>query len=181
MDLKRISRKMSKLLRHDPTPLSMDSSGWIMSDDILTHFDIELTDLIEIVTTNDKQRFKFNDDKSKICANQGHTKGVVTDKVLTQITAVQVDSILYHGTDAIAAKKIKESHIHTGNREYVNWTSNLELATKRANQKAGWNKSTPVIISLHVKQYLNNNGKLYISDNNVYNTPNVPGNLLNFL
>lgn len=168
------------MLRHDPTPLTMDSAGWMMVDDILNHFEISLDDLIEIVDTNDKQRFKLNDDMTKLCANQGHKKGLVPDKKLTQITAVQVDSILYHGTDADAAEKIKNSHIHAGNREYVNWTTNLELATKRAKQKAGWNKSTPVLITLHVKQYLNNKGKLYLSDNNVYNTPNVSARLLNF-
>ena len=180
MDLKRISRKLSKILRHDPTPLTMDKEGWILVDDILNYFDISHDDLVEIVVTNDKQRFRFNDDETKICANQGHSKGIAQDKVLTQVTAVQQDSLLYHGTDADAAEKIKNSHIDTGSRQHVHWTTNLELAKKRAKQKASWNKSTPILVSLPVKRYLNHKGKLYLSDNNVYLTPNVPGHLLNF-
>lgn len=172
---------MSKILRHDPTPLTMDSSGWINSIDLINHFNISMDDLIDIVKTNDKQRFRFNDDRSKICANQGHSKGVAEQKELSKMTSLSgEDIILYHGTDAIAAELIKNSYIKSGNRQHVHWTQNLELATKRAKNKAGWNKSKPVLITLEVKKYLNTHkGVLYLSDNNVYLTPEISGQLLN--
>lgn len=71
--LKRCSRRMSKILRHDPEGLEMDSKGWIKSNDLINHFNISMNDLIEIVDTNDKKRFVFNTDKSLIRAAQGHS------------------------------------------------------------------------------------------------------------
>lgn len=54
----------------------MDDAGWILVDDILKCFNISFADLNTIIITNDKQRFKFNNDQTKICANQDHSKGV---------------------------------------------------------------------------------------------------------
>jgi putative RNA 2'-phosphotransferase len=179
MNLDKISRTLSKLLRHDPTPLKLNSDGWMCVDSILNHFNITLIDLKNIVETNDKKRFSFNDDETLICANQGHSSNVAINKKLSQITSIQKTFLLYHGTDQKAHDLIILSSLRAGNRQHVHWTTNLELAQFRANQKAIKNKSTGVIITMDVKNYLSNKGKLYLSDNNVYLTPDVENQFLN--
>ncbi len=176
--LQKISRKLSKILRHDPYPLSLDKDGWMSCDSILNHYDITMDDLIWIVDNNDKKRFSFNDDETLIRANQGHSAGLI-ENILPQITMVQQDFLLYHGTDLKTADLILADCIKPGKREHVHWTKNKDLATKRAKQRQEWNKDKPVLITLSVKKYLNNKGKLYISENDVYLTPEISNIFLN--
>lgn len=171
---------MSKLLRHDPDTLEMDKEGWVSSESLIAYLGITADELIDIVTSNDKQRFVLSEDKSKIRAAQGHSKGVADDKEYTRLTQVQTDFDLYHGTDSTAADKIRQTELSPGKRQYVHWTRDLALATKRANQKALWNKAEPCLITLHVKHYLNGGGKLFVAENGVHLTPAVPGGQLEY-
>ena len=72
-DNKNIGRKISYLLRHDPEDLSMDNNGWVNVSDLLNKLDIEKSTLDEIVETNNKKRFSYNEDETTIRANQGHS------------------------------------------------------------------------------------------------------------
>ena len=94
-DLMRKSRYMSKLLRHDPEDLKIDSSGYVLVSDLLSKIDATIDDLNYIIDNNDKKRFSFNSDKTKIRASQGHSKGV--DVNIDMRVADRID-ILYHGT-----------------------------------------------------------------------------------
>lgn len=181
MELNKISRKLSKILRHDPYPFKISKDGWVSTKDIIEHYNITLDDLIYIVETNDKKRFSLNEDNTLICANQGHSNGIAENKEYVLITEEPEDLILYHGTDNIAAHLIKNDVLKPGNRQHVHWTPNINLAKKRANQRSTWNNSNPVLITLKIKTYLNNKGKLYLSDNNVYLTPEVKPIFLNFI
>lgn len=181
MDLNKISRKLSKILRHDPYPFTISNDGWVSTDAIIDYYGITLDDLIHIVETNDKKRFSLNHDNSLICANQGHSNGIAENKEFTQITDTETELILYHGTDDVIAELIKTDVMKTGNRQHVHWTPNIELAKKRANQRSQWNNTKPVLINLNIKKYLNNKGKIFISDNNVYLTPEVKPLFLNFI
>ncbi|TXG80170.1 MAG: RNA 2'-phosphotransferase [Spirochaetes bacterium] len=181
MDLNKISRKLSKILRHDPYPFTISDDGWISTQAIINYYNITLDDLIYIVETNDKKRFSLNDDNTLICANQGHSNGIAENKVFTQITDVETEFVLYHGTDDVIAELIKNDVMKTGKRQHVHWTPNIDLAKKRANQRSEWNKTKPVLITLKIKTYLNNKGKIFISDNNVYLTPEIKTLFLNFI
>ena len=176
--LKRCSRRMSKILRHDPEGLEMDSKGWIKSNDLINHFNISMNDLIEIVDTNDKKRFVFNTDKSLIRAAQGHSNGIATDKEYPCITMSQSEFNLYHGTDKLTAEKILNSSINTGSRNHVHWTKNIMLATKRAEQRKNQTKSEAVFIVLDGKKYMSDGNKIYVSENEVYLTDEVPAKYL---
>lgn len=180
-ELDYVSRKMSKLLRHDPTPLTITKEGWMSVNDLLAYFNISHEELQYIVETNNKNRFGFNEDETLICANQGHSKNIAINKQLPRITTIQQDLILYHGTDINAVKQINKTGLNPGTRQHVHWTTDIELAKKRANQKSKWNKSKPVLVTLNAKHYLNHKGILYLSDNNVYLTPDVLPLLLNFI
>ena len=70
-----------------------DEHGWCeVSDLIANHgYTMELFD--EIVETNNKKRYEFSEDKTKIRARQGHSINV--DVELKETTP---PDILYHGT-----------------------------------------------------------------------------------
>ena len=79
MSLKETSKYMSLILRHKPEiiGISLDEHGWAYVDELIAgiaktqKFDMGI--LEEIVRTDEKQRYSFNEDKTKIRANQGHS------------------------------------------------------------------------------------------------------------
>lgn len=178
-NLDRISRHLSKLLRHDSEDLIMDDKGWINTSSILKKFDISLDDLNYIVDTNNKKRFIFNDDLSKIRATQGHSKGIAENKEFILLSATQTEFKLYHGTDKNTADKILNSSINTGKRNHVHWTTNKELAKKRSNQRFNQTKNEGVLIVLNTKKYIEDGNDVFISENEVYLTNEVSKEYLN--
>ena len=74
------SKFMSRILRHDPSSIgiTLDENGWADTNALIAGMNkvnrkVTLDDLKLVVDNNNKQRFKFNDDYSKIRANQGHS------------------------------------------------------------------------------------------------------------
>ena len=67
------------ILRHHPEAIGMklDEHGWARTEDLIAGiaksrpFDMQM--LEEIVRTDSKQRYSFNEDKTLIRANQGHS------------------------------------------------------------------------------------------------------------
>src|SRR3954469_13972394 len=96
----KISNFWSLVLRHQPEEigLSLDDNGWADVADLITRANahgVRLTRplLEEVVATNDKKRFAFNDDRTRIRASQGHS--VAVDLALPP---QEPPEILYHGT-----------------------------------------------------------------------------------
>ena len=80
-DNKQISKQMSYLLRHRPESagLTLSEGGWVEVDQLLAVLGsddspVTLEKLIEVVETNDKQRFEFSRDRQRIRARQGHSR-----------------------------------------------------------------------------------------------------------
>ena len=76
------SKYISLILRHQPEiiGISLDEHGWANVDELvrgvsITH-PMTIEDLEEIVRSDKKQRFSFNEDHSLIRANQGHSIAV---------------------------------------------------------------------------------------------------------
>ena len=95
-----ISKFMSLALRHKPQEMDikLDEHGWADTEKLVKGINnkgyiVTLDDVKNIVEINDKQRFKFNQDFTKIRANQGHT--IIVDVELEEI---EPPDILYHGT-----------------------------------------------------------------------------------
>lgn len=67
------------ILRHHPEAIGMklDEHGWARTEELIAGiaksrpFDMQM--LEEIVRTDSKQRYSFNEDKTLIRANQGHS------------------------------------------------------------------------------------------------------------
>lgn len=92
MDIIRHSRRLAYLLRHDKD-YRFDEHGYREVDNLIAEHGFTLPLLEAVVERNDKQRFEFNDDKSKIRARQGHS--VAVDVGLQEAMPPEV---LYHGT-----------------------------------------------------------------------------------
>lgn len=78
--LVKISKYLSKHLRHQPQRigLKLDKFGWVEVEELLlacqqNNFPLTQTELMEVVENNGKKRFAFNQDMTKIRANQGHS------------------------------------------------------------------------------------------------------------
>lgn len=100
IELTRISKMLSLVLRHQPETigLALDPFGWANTGELIEKMNAHgctLTEALlrEVVATNDKKRFSFNEDGSRIRAAQGHS----LDVDLQLAPAVPPD-YLYHGT-----------------------------------------------------------------------------------
>ncbi len=81
-DLKQTGKFLSLILRRDPAKigLTLDANGWASVDDLLTkvppEFGLTRERLAELVEKNEKKRYVFSDDGTRIRANQGHSTQV---------------------------------------------------------------------------------------------------------
>ena len=82
MGITDIGRYIALILRHKPEviEIKLDSYGWAKVDELIegvskTH-PLSMEILEKIVEIDDKQRFAFNEDKTLIRANQGHSVSV---------------------------------------------------------------------------------------------------------
>lgn len=99
------SKYLSLILRHKPEVIgiSLDEHGWAGVDEVVAgigktrKFDRDM--LEEIVRTDSKQRYTFNEDKTLIRANQGHSISVDV-----QLDAAKPPDILWHGTGGKVCK-----------------------------------------------------------------------------
>ena len=79
----RTSRFLSLILRHRPEAagIALDAAGWAEVDALLAGMArrghaLRFEDLVRIVETNDKRRYAFNADRTRIRAVQGHSRPV---------------------------------------------------------------------------------------------------------
>jgi putative RNA 2'-phosphotransferase len=80
VDVVRVSKRLSYVLRHHPESvgLTLDAAGWIDVDELLAALGasglrLSRADLEHVVATNDKQRFAFDASGTRIRASQGHS------------------------------------------------------------------------------------------------------------
>ena len=88
LDKTKISRFLSKLLRHKPELIGLHIEkygAWADIDELIekvngnSKFSIDRELLEEIVREDEKQRYKISDDGKKIRASQGHSIDVIIE------------------------------------------------------------------------------------------------------
>ena len=164
---KNISKFLSLVLRHMPDTISLnlDENGWADISELIEKCNnhnvlLNIQLLEEIVTTNDKQRFAFNDDKTKIRANQGHSITVELD-----LEDKMPPEILYHGTAERFLGSILKNGILKQSRQQVHLSANIDTA-----KKVGARHGKPVVLTVKASAMYNAGHKFYLSQNGVWLT-----------
>jgi putative RNA 2'-phosphotransferase len=167
----RISKYLSKHLRHQPERLGLEllPGDWIEVDKLLAAasangFEISLADLKQVVATNDKQRFAFNDSGDLIRANQGHSI-----EIDLQLPVQTPPDTLYHGTHVKAITAISESGLQKMSRHHVHLTTDLKMAFK-----VGGRRGESVIFAVDTIAMIADGCRFYRTENDVWLVDAVP-------
>ena len=163
---------ISLILRHKPEVIgiTLDKHGWAdihaLIDGVNATGRYHLTQetLEEIVHTDEKQRYAFNEDHTRIRANQGHSISV--DVELEQRTP---PSVLYHGTGEKYADAIGREGLIPKSRLYVHLSTDTETA-----RKVGSRHGKPVIYTIDCRKMTEDGYRFYLSANGIWLTKAVP-------
>ena len=174
---KSISKFLSLVLRHRPEvlELEMDEAGWVAVDELIAKaqahgksLNVDL--LVEVVTHNNKQRFTFNADQTKIRANQGHSIDIDLE-----LEAVAPPTILYHGTASRFLDSIRQQGLIKGNRQHVHLTTDRTVA-----KQVGARHGSGVVLEVLSAQMYDTGYSFYLSQNGVWLTEHVPPQFIRF-
>lgn len=167
----KLSVFISLILRHKPEVINieLDESGYVKVDELIQgvnnsgrYLDLEL--LKTIVSEDKKGRYSFNEDFTKIRANQGHSTSVNVE-----LKEEIPPKYLYHGTADRFLDSILNNGIKKMNRLYVHLSDNFETALQ-----VGKRHGKPMIIKINASKMHINGYKFYLSENKVWLTDFVP-------
>jgi putative RNA 2'-phosphotransferase len=167
---KTISKFLSLILRHEPQKIDLilDQSGWAEIEELLNKsarkgISFSIDELEEIVSTNDKQRFSFNHDKTMIRANQGHSINIDL-----KLKPTVPPEYLYHGTAEKFVASILREGIKKMSRQHVHLSKDKDTATK-----VGSRHGRPTILTILSGKMYEDGIEFFISDNGVWLTEYV--------
>lgn len=158
------------ILRHKPEAIgiTLDEHGWANVDELIEGiaktrtFDMEM--LEEIVATDNKQRFSFNEDHTMIRANQGHS--IPVDVELKKLSPPEV---LYHGSAIKYEEAIDDIGLIPKSRLYVHLSKDYDTAVK-----VGSRHGKPVIYKVYTGNMDKDGYEFFLSENGVWLTKSVP-------
>lgn len=162
---------LTYILRHNPAAcgIELDKNGWANVDALLAGVqksgrNINFTMLEKIVKTDDKGRFEFNAEKSRIRATYRHSLPV--DLNLQPETP---PDILYHGTAEKFSENIKQSGLTKKSRNFVHLSSGKSMA-----EQVGARHGKPVILRICAGQMAKDGYEFYQSPSGIWLTEKVP-------
>ena len=166
----KLSIFLSLVLRHKPDAagIFLDEHGWTNVEDLIngiknTGRNINMPILEDIVETDSKQRYSFNEDKTLIRANQGHSVPVDVN-----LEKMKPPKFLYHGTADRFLNSIMEEGLKPMNRLYVHLSTDIETAIR-----VGKRHGNPVVLKIHSNQMYEEGCIFYLSKNGVWLTRDV--------
>lgn len=166
-----LGRFLSLVLRHNPAAagITLDQHGWADVENLLTGIrktgrQIDRNRLERIVDENDKKRYSFNENHTKIRANQGHSLHVDVE-----LECVIPPDVLYHGTAIRFLDSIMKDGIVRRSRQYVH------LSDKRATAvDVGSRHGKPVVIQVAAAGMAADGYSFWRSENGVWLCEEVP-------
>lgn len=161
----RISKFLSKHLRHDPAGLglTLEAGGWVEVEVLLAAcarrgVPISRSLLLQVVAGSDKQRFGLDAEGLRIRANQGHS--VTVD---LQLTPQEPPARLFHGTTGASLPAILREGLKRMQRHHVHLSA--DEATAR---KVGGRRGEAVLLVIDAAAMHAAGIVFYRSDNGVW-------------
>lgn len=157
-------------MRHKPETMgiSLDEHGWANVDELIKgiaktrEFNMDI--LEEVVKTDNKQRYSFNEDKTLIRANQGHSIPVDVE-----LDEVEPPAELWHGTGEKYVESIEKMGLIPKSRLYVHLSKDSDTANN-----VGRRHGKPVLYTVKTGDMFKDGYKFFLSKNGVWLTKEVP-------
>jgi putative RNA 2'-phosphotransferase len=162
----RTSKFLSMVLRHKPEEIgiTLDENGWADVSAVLDGMAIDRDMLQLVVEINNKQRFEFNEDETKIRARQGHSVDVDLG-----YQPMEPPMYLFHGTTIRFYDQIMREGLKKQGRHAVHLSENRETASD-----VGGRHGKPVVLQIRAKELSATGAKFYLTENHVWLTDEVP-------
>ena len=174
MSRKKIGKYLSRILRHHPEMIgiTLDEHGWAKVSELIEgvskRFEFNMELLEKIVAEDEKQRYSFNEDKTLIRANQGHS--IPVDVELEEAAPPE---ILYHGTGEKYVNSIEARGLISKSRLYVHLSGDPRTA-----EKVGKRHGKPVIYRVKSGEMQKAGYRFFRSVNGIWLTEEVPVSFL---
>ena len=177
--MKNTSKFISMILRHKPEVIgiTLDEHGWADVQELISGVNssgghsLDMEMLEEIVRTDEKQRYSFNEDRTLIRANQGHS--IPVDVELEEKLPPDV---LFHGTGEKYVLSINQQGLIPKSRLYVHISSDIETA-----RKVGSRHGRPVVYRIDCRKMTEDGFRFFLSVNGVWLTKSVPPEYLRII
>lgn len=169
--MKQKGRYMSLLLRHKPENenLQLDEYGFAYVASLIKALDITKEDLNYIVESNNKSRFIFDENKTRIRATQGHSIPIK----LYNDKAIRPPHFLFHGTALSNKDSIMSIGLQKAKRHHVHLTDDRKTAVQVGMRYAKHEKNL-WILQIETKLMDFDGYKFYKTENGVWLTDHVP-------
>jgi len=180
---KHISKFISLILRHNPKKFNFNieyHGAWANTQDLIELMknngkNVSIEDLEIVVLEDSKGRYSFNDDKSKIRANQGHSIDV--DLGLKSLKTNELPTWLYHGTNSRFVDSILSSGLKPMSRQHVHLSDNIETALQVGDRRKKDDTETH-IFKISTIEAVNQGIEFFKSENGVYLANYIPAEIL---
>ena len=168
--LRNISKYISLILRHKPEVIgiTLDPHGWADVSELIAGvnktYPFDMKTLERVVSKDEKQRYSFNENKTLIRANQGHSIPVDVE-----LSNAKPPEILYHGTGQKYVESIDKQGLIPKSRLYVHLSTDVETALKVVKRHG-----LPIVYSVNSGDMYRDGITFYLSANNIWLTKSIP-------
>lgn len=166
--LVRMSKLLSKVLRHDPSiaGLEPDPAGWVPVDDLLDGlgWDRELLEAVTRPRAGRKDRFELSADGERIRARYGHSIPVQLGYEDTR-----PPDVLYHGTSDRNLDAILSQGVSSMRRQLVHLSEDVASA-----RQVGGRHGRPVILEIDAASMAHEGIAFHRLPGGIWLTPEVP-------
>ena len=166
-----LSKTLAYWLRHRPdtASLTLDAQGWTDVRSVLTGLGkagiaCDMQRLVEVIDTNDKQRFELSPDGQRIRARQGHSVTVTLDWPRKRPPA-----LLYHGTVERFLGAILAAGLRPMRRHHVHLSPDIETA-----RRVGSRRGKAIVLSVRAAELDRRGQPFFLTSNGVWLTAEVP-------
>ena len=178
-NINNLSRFISLILRHKPEVINikLDKHGYANVEELINginnnkKYTIDFDLLKQIVDTDNKKRYSFNEDFTKIRANQGHSIDVDVE-----LKECKPPKNLYHGSSGKYFDSIIDKNIICKRRLYVQLSKDYDT-----DYTVGSRNGRPIVFIIDSERMYKDGYKFYLSENNVWLTKHVPKEYINIM